>query len=70
MSYFLLAGLKRAGADALVRKLLLSEGGWLRMLREGATTTFEAWGKDEKWNTSLCHPWGTAPVLILADPIL
>ncbi len=70
LSYFLLSGLKRAGADALVKKLLLSEGGWLRMLREGATTTFEAWGKDEKWNTSLCHPWGTAPVLILADPIL
>ena len=70
LSYFLLAGLKKAGEDALVKKLLLSEGGWLRMLREGATTTFEAWGKDEKWNTSLFHPWGTAPILILGDPLL
>lgn len=25
------------------------------MLREGATTAFEAWGRDSKWNTSLFH---------------
>ena len=25
------------------------------MLREDATTTFEGWGKDTKWNTSLFH---------------
>ena len=70
LTYHLLAGLKKAGADALVLKLLKSDGAWLRMLREGATTTFEAWGKEEKWNTSLCHPWATSPVLILGDPLL
>ena len=59
-----------SGAEALVLKLLKSDGAWLRMLREGATTTFEAWGKEEKWNTSLCHPWATSPVLILGDPLL
>ena len=70
LTYHLLAGLKKAGADALVLKLLKSDVAWLRMLREGATTTFEAWGKDEKWNTSLCHPWASSPVLILGDPLL
>ena len=38
-----------------VKELLLDDGAWLRMLREGATTTFEGWGKDCKWNTSLFH---------------
>lgn len=38
-----------------IRRLLLHEGTWSRMLREDATTTFEGWGKDCKWNTSLFH---------------
>lgn len=46
------------------------ENSWYNMLREGATTTFEAWGKDRKWNTSLCHPWATGPVSVLAEDIL
>jgi hypothetical protein len=25
------------------------------MVSEEATTTFEGWGKDTKYNTSLCH---------------
>ena len=39
------------------------------MLREDATACFEAWGKDQKWNTSLCHPWASAPVIILLEDI-
>ena len=38
------------------------------MIKEGATTTFEAWGKDQKWNTSLFHPWATAPTIIFENP--
>jgi hypothetical protein len=48
-------------------ELATSDGAWMNMLREGATTTYEAWGKEQKWNTSLCHPWAAAPILILAD---
>jgi hypothetical protein len=39
------------------------------MLKEGATTTFEAWGKAQKWNTSLFHPWATAPAIVFAKDI-
>ena len=31
---------------------------------------FEAWGKDMKWNTSLCHPWACAPIPVLIEDIL
>ena len=51
----LLAALQREGEEDLLRRFLLDEGAWLRMLREGATATFEAWGLDVKWNTSLFH---------------
>ena len=40
------------------------------MLKEGATTCFEAWGKDQKWNTSLCHPWASAPIPVLIEDII
>ncbi|MCZ8517160.1 hypothetical protein O9H85_33380 [Paenibacillus filicis] len=39
------------------------------MVKEGATTCFEAWGKDQKWNTSLCHPWASSPIPILIEHI-
>ena len=67
MAYFALAALKKHGQLYTCRELIADEGCWLNMLREGATTTFEAWGKDQKWNTSLCHPWATAPAIILAE---
>ena len=47
-------------------QLAMDEGAWLNMLQEGATTTFEAWGKAQKWNTSLFHPWATAPLIVFA----
>ena len=40
------------------------------MLNEGATSTFEAWGKDLKWNTSLCHPWGSSPIIFIIEDLL
>ena len=67
MAYFALAALKKHGRIDDCRELIADEGCWLNMLAEGATTTFEAWGKDQKWNTSLCHPWATAPAIILAE---
>jgi hypothetical protein len=46
---------------------LTDTGAWSRMLREGATTTFEGWGKDTKWNTSLFHMTMAFAALFLAD---
>ena len=43
------------------------EGEALAVVREGAEVTFEAWGKDLKWNTSLFHLCYTYPVLFLCD---
>ena len=53
-------------------RLIVNEGehSWCNMLREGATTCFEAWGKEQKANTSLCHPWASAPISVLAEDIL
>jgi len=69
IAYFALAALKKHGREDLALKLTLDEGLWLLMLSEGATTTFEAWGKDQKWNTSLFHPWATAPAIIFAEGV-
>ncbi len=69
MAYFALAALKKHGFDTLVRELILDSGAWRNMLDEGATTTFEAWGRDQKKNCSLFHPWAAAPLIVLADGI-
>lgn len=54
-AYPILEGLRRIGRKDKIKEYLKDEGAWKRMLREGATTTFEGWGKDSKWNTSLFH---------------
>ena len=54
-SFPTMMGLVRHDRAQLLRDALLNEGAWKRMLREDATTTFEGWGKDTKWNTSLFH---------------
>ncbi len=70
-SYFVLKACANMGRYDLEYKLLVNEGehSWMNMLREGATTLFEAWGKDQKWNTSLCHPWASAPVIAIYEDI-
>ena len=50
-----LMGFVRNGRADLIKQALLDEGAWRRILREGGTTTFEGWGKNTKWNTSLFH---------------
>lgn len=69
LAYFILKALLNMDAPELALRLLLNDGehGWVNMLREGATTIFEAWGKDQKWNTSLCHAWGSFPIVLLHD---
>ena len=68
-AYYALAALKLAGEDELCLELATDDSAWLNMISEGATLTFEAWGKDQKWNTSLCHPWAVAPLIIFADGV-
>ncbi len=71
MAYFVLKGLARIGEYQLMYDLMTGEGehSWMNMVHERATTCFEAWGKEQKWNTSLCHPWGSAPLLLTLEDI-
>ena len=71
VSYFYLKALARIGRYKDVYHTIIneSEHGWVNMLREGATACWEAWGKDQKWNTSLCHPWASAPIPVLIEDI-
>ena len=71
MSYFVLKGLARIGAYEEELKLLINEGSnsWVNMINEGATTCYEAWGKEQKWNTSLCHPWASAPIIAICEDL-
>ncbi len=63
----LMYGLIRHGKRGWLYDMLTDEGAWLRMLREGATTTFEGWGKDTKWNTSLFHMTMSDAAVFLSD---
>ncbi|MBQ8782192.1 MAG: family 78 glycoside hydrolase catalytic domain [Clostridia bacterium] len=69
MAYFALAALVKQGERELAEELATDESCWLNMLKEGATTTFEAWGKEQKKNTSLFHPWATAPLIVFSDKV-
>lgn len=68
-AYFVLYGLIRMGKKEQAYELIVnqSEHSWYNMLKEGATTAYEAWGKDQKWNTSLCHAWAAAPIPVLME---
>lgn len=62
-----LYSLKRLGREREIKEFLSHNGRWLRMIREGATVTFEAWGKDAKWNTSLFHLCYAYAALYMTD---
>ncbi len=68
-SYFILKSLAEHGKKDEVMALMLnkSERSWYNMIKEGATACIEAWGKDQKWNTSWCHPWASTPIIILCE---
>ena len=61
-------GLVRAGYDEiLLDDCILDEDAWLRILREDGTMTFEGWGKETKWNTSLLHLTMSCVAPFIAD---
>jgi hypothetical protein len=68
-AYFVLKALAKADEYEFIYELLTSkdERSWGNMIKEGATACFEAWGKEQKWNTSLCHPWASSPIIILTE---
>ena len=68
-SYFVLQGLCNYNRKDIAFDFITSEdeNSWMNMVNEGATACFEAWGKEKKWNTSLCHPWASAPIIILSE---
>ncbi len=62
----------RNGEPDLAYDLITSkdERSWHEMLRHGATTCMEAWGPDQKWNTSWCHPWSSSPIYLIAEYVM
>lgn len=67
--YYALDALGRMGKYEALYRLLTREDehGWRNMLREGASCCFEAWGRDQKFNTSLCHPWASGPIPLIIE---
>lgn len=59
--------LTRDGDEQEVDRYIHHSGTWKRMLREGATSTFEGWGKDCKWNTSLFHLTMSSVAMFIAN---
>ncbi|WP_148091993.1 alpha-L-rhamnosidase-related protein, partial [Paenibacillus sp. 598K] len=72
MSYFVMKALAAHGRTEMIYELIMGEDerSWSNMVREGATTCYEAWGKEQKWNTSLCHGWAAAPIPLLIEDII
>jgi hypothetical protein len=69
---FVLEGLYNVGESEFAYELLTSrdEHSWHAMLEAGATTCMEAWGPDQKWNTSFCHPWSSCPIYIVSAELM
>ncbi len=57
----------RLGYDLITSK---EEHSWHEMLEHGATTCMEAWGPDQKWNTSWCHPWSSSPIFLIVEQVM
>lgn len=72
MTWFQMKALCRLGEYQTVWNMITSTGenSWYHMIEEGGTACFEAWGKNQKWNTSLCHPWASGPVSVLIEDLL
>jgi len=69
---YVIEGLFKAGAADLAFDLITStdEHSWHEMLKHGATTCMEAWGPDQKWNTSWLHPWSSSPIYLIVEYVM
>lgn len=70
-AWFALKSLARMGRPEVCfeRMMRADAYGWRNMVREGASASFEAWGKDQKWNTSLCHGWSSGFLSLFIEEI-
>ncbi|MCD8395768.1 MAG: family 78 glycoside hydrolase catalytic domain [Lachnospiraceae bacterium] len=70
-AWFALKSLARMGRPEVCyeRMMRADSYGWRNMVREGASASFEAWGKDQKWNTSLCHGWSSGFLTLFIEEI-
>lgn len=66
-AFIALEGFVRHGMKDALGQLLRDPGAWLRTVREGGHVTFEGWGKDTKWNTSLFHLTVSYAAVFLCD---
>jgi hypothetical protein len=71
-AHFVLRSLAANGRADLAYQFLTDRGerSWMNMLASGATTCLEAWGPGQKWNTSWCHPWASAPIPFIVEHIM
>lgn len=72
LAMFLFESLYDYGAADYAYELLTAAGenSPMHMVREGATTTWEAWALEQKWNTSLFHPATAFTAYILASRMM
>ncbi len=63
----MMASLRRDGEEQLLYELLTDKNAWLKMIEQGATTTFEGWSKQAKWNTSLFHLTLSYAIVFMSD---
>ncbi|MCD8105157.1 MAG: family 78 glycoside hydrolase catalytic domain [Lachnospiraceae bacterium] len=70
-AYFALKSAAKIGKPDVCFKLMTRSDsyGWRNMLREGASASFEVWGKEQKWNTSLCHGWSSGFIPLFIEEI-
>ena len=71
-AFFVLKGLYKVGRADLAYDLMTcrDERSWHTMLQAGATTCMEAWGPEQKWNTSWCHPWSSSPTHMICCELM
>jgi len=69
---YLLEALFAAGRENDAIALMTARGPrtWLRMIEDGSTMTWEAWGPEFKPNLTWNHAWGAAPANILSRFVL
>ena len=66
-SFPMMIGLVRDKKYDLLKEQFLDEGAWLRIISEDSYTSFEGWGRECKWNTSLFHMTMSDVAVFLAD---
>jgi hypothetical protein len=66
-SFPMMIGLVRRKNYPLLEKQFTDEGAWLRIISEDSYTSFEGWGRECKWNTSLFHMTMSDVAVFLAD---